>query len=95
MSEQNEAAREAARREVMDNYPALATRRSLLRAAGMEPSGVVIPGRLNVPYDGDDATDYKATCMGLPVTWSDGEEWGLVVGVTALDALGITIKERT
>lgn len=93
MSE-NDAAREAARREVMDHLWALQTRKVLLRKAGMEPSGVVLPGRLNVPYDGDDATDFKAECMGMPVTWSEGEQWGFIVEVTGLDALGVTIGEE-
>lgn len=91
--ESNEAAREAARREVMDNFRALRTRRLLLRKAGMEPTSVVIPGRLNVPYDGDDATDFGGSCMGLPITWGAGEQWGFVVEVTGLDALGALTKD--
>lgn len=96
MANENEVAREAARREVMGNFLALRTRRLRLREAGMEPTSVVIPDRMNVPYDGDDATDYKGSCMGLPITWSADERWGFVVEVTGLDALGplATIGER-
>jgi len=74
-----DAERLAAEREVRDRFPGLMHDRYRLRSAGFEPSGVLLPARLNVPYDGPDATDFKTTCMGLPVTWSEGEHWGLIV----------------
>lgn len=53
--------------------------RSRLLKAGIEPTRVLLPARLNVPHDGEDATDFEGSCMGLPITWSQREEWGLVV----------------
>jgi hypothetical protein len=80
MSEQKMMAPwDVAAAEVQDHLPALMIERSRLRSAGFNPTAVVIPARLNVPYEGDDATDYKATCMGLPAQWSEGEQWGLVI----------------
>lgn len=86
------AAREAAREEALANIPALMRRRAKLRKAGMEPTSVVLPDRLNIPYEGDDATDFQATCMNMPVTWSTGERWGFVVEVDMLDTLGVDVE---
>lgn len=93
MSE-NEVAREAAHREVLENLPALMRRKAKIRKAGMEPTSVVIPGRLNVPYDGDDATDFEGSCMNMPITWSVGEQWGFVVEIDMLDKLGVDVEWR-
>lgn len=78
-SAENDARRIAAEREVRDRFPGLMHERSRLRMAGIEPSRVLLPARLNVPYDGEDATDFEGSCMGLPITWSEREEWGLIV----------------
>ena len=76
---ENEARRIAAEREVRDRFPGLMYERSRLRSAGIEPSRVLLPSRLNVPYDGEGASDFEGSCMGLPITWSDRDEWGLIV----------------
>ena len=74
-----DARRLAAEREVRDRLPGLMYERSRLRKAGIEPSRVLLPARLNVPYEGEDATGFEGSCMRLPITWSPGEQWGLVV----------------
>lgn len=76
---ENDARRLAAEREVRDRFPGLMYERSRLGMAGIDPTRVLLPARLNVLYDGDDATDFEGSCMGLPITWSEGELWGLIV----------------
>ena len=71
--------RRAAEAEVRERFPGLMYKRAQLRKAGIEPTRVLLPARLNVPYDGEDATDFEGSCMGLPITWSEGEHWGLIV----------------
>jgi hypothetical protein len=78
-SAEKDAARLAAAAEVRYRFPGLMYERSRLRKAGIQPTAVLLPARLNVPYEGEDATDFKGSCMGLPITWSDDERWGLIV----------------
>ena len=61
---------------VTEIVPALLRRRKDLRAAGLEPVGAVVPERLR-----DDEEPLAIIC-GLPVTWSTGETFGLIVGVS-------------
>ena len=81
MSAELIAKRDAASLEIMGRFPGLVYERSRLASAGIRPTGVLLPARLNVPYDGPDATNLKATFMGLPVTWSETEQWGLVINL--------------
>lgn len=76
---EKDAARLAAAQEVRERFPGLMYERTRLRSAGIEPTRVLLPARLSVPYEGEDATDFEGSCMGLPITWSDREEWGLIV----------------
>lgn len=80
MSE-SEDRRFAAFAEVANRLPGLMYEEDRLRSAHIEPTGVLLPARLNVPYEGPDASDFKATCLGLPVTWSETEQWGLIVAL--------------
>jgi hypothetical protein len=70
---------EAARAEVTAHLPQLTHEFSNLRSAGIEPTGVLLPERLNVPFPG--ATDLAATCVGLPITWSPTGQWGVVITI--------------
>jgi hypothetical protein len=75
------AASNDAYNEIMSRMPGLMYERHKLQMAYIQPTAVMLPARLNVPYDGEDATDAKATLMGLPVVWVDEERWGLVVEI--------------
>lgn len=79
-----EAAREAAHLEVMTNFAVLRREANVIKQFGLMPTGVLIPARLNVPYDGPDATDEPARLMHLPVRWGAGEHWGMVFEPEAL-----------
>jgi hypothetical protein len=42
-------------------------------------TSVVLPARLNIPYEGDDADpNFKGSCFGLPITWVEEERWGVI-----------------
>jgi hypothetical protein len=66
--------------EIMAHFDSLYFTRSQMLSAGMEPSAVVLPARLNKTYDGPGATDHEATMFGLPVQWTEGEFWGIAIG---------------
>lgn len=82
-----EAEREAARQEVMTHFQAFHRKKVKLTVAGHRVIGVTLPQRLNVPYDGDDATDFQGSMMNLPITWDPGEKWGLTIEVNLSDGL--------
>jgi hypothetical protein len=63
---------DAAVREVRERMPNLALERARLRRARIEPTRVLLPARLKVDDEG-------ATCLGLPVVWTEGEVWGFAV----------------
>jgi hypothetical protein len=65
--------------EIKTHFNSLFVTRHRVRAAGLRPTAVTIPARLKPP-DRPEATDTPDTLFGLPVAWSDGECWGLVVG---------------
>ena len=69
----------AAYDEIMGRVPELMYQRQLMPRVYLNPTGVVLPARPNEPYEGLDATDRPATMFGLPITWSEREEWGLVL----------------
>lgn len=69
----------AAEAEIRTHYDKLLRTRRQMRNAGLEAAAIVIPARLNKPYDGPGATDASATLFGLPVSWSEEERWGYVV----------------
>lgn len=72
----------AAEQEVRLRLREFMRERGYLRSMGLEPRGVVLPARLNVPYTGPDSdSNFKATLMGLPIAWADDERWGLTVGL--------------
>lgn len=81
MHDQMTAEQRAAYDEIMSRMPGLMYERHKLMAAYIHPTAVMLPARLNEPYDGPDATDHKATLMGLPVLWVDEERWGLVIDI--------------
>lgn len=65
----------------MTRLPELMYQRHLLLKHYLNPTGVVLPARLNKPYEEADATNRPATLFGLPITWSEKEEWGLIMHV--------------
>lgn len=69
----------AAERETRACVPMFMLARARLRKAGIEPRRVLLPVRLRVPYEGEGATDFEGSFLGLPIIWSDREEWGLIV----------------
>ena len=66
--------------EIMTHFDSLYITRHCMLSAGLRPAAVIIPARLNKPYDGPDATDSEATMFGLPVQWTEGEFWGIAIG---------------
>lgn len=63
---------------IYEEIPGLmALRHGFQRDHYREPIGVVLPATLN-PDEGEDATDARATLMGLPITWGDCT--GLIYG---------------
>lgn len=78
LPDQLDAQQKAAYEEIMGRLGELMREKHLIETYAIRPTGVILPKRLNHPYTGDDATTDPAKLMGLPVTWSDNEEWGLI-----------------
>lgn len=69
----------AAYDEIMTKVPGLMYERDRLLLQRLEPTGVLLPARVNKPFAGAPSTTAKATLFGLPITWSKSEEWGLIL----------------
>lgn len=80
MVERMSAPRQVAYDEIMDRGFELAYERHKLQRAYIRPTGILLPKRLRVFYDGEDADpNFSGSLFGLPITWAEGEEWGIIV----------------
>lgn len=58
--------------ELVKNLPGLMYLKDRHEMYRIDPTGVIVPARLKPELEGE------AFLMGLPVTWVEGEQWGLI-----------------
>lgn len=70
---------EIALAEIESHYADLHYLRHQLRSTNIRPSEMVIPARLRRALEGQGPHPTRSTLFGVPVMWSENEDWGIAV----------------